>query len=132
MVEPETRELSFFVCPIYPIPKEAGKIVKTALFIGGSAASYAIAMILMKALHLGDGTARFVIAALVALTMAYAVFLEFEALRSERLAVIYVAILGIECVLIAVASVYWFGEQFMGREVAGMALVVAGTALVWA
>ena len=66
MVEPETRELSFFVCPIYPIPKEAGKIVKTALFIGGSAASYAIAMILMKALHLGDGTARFVIAALVA------------------------------------------------------------------
>ena len=106
--------------------------MKTALFIGGSAASYAIAMILLKALHLGDGTSRVVLAALVAVTMAYAVLLEFEALRSERLAIIYVAILGIECVLIAAASVYWFGEQFSSRELAGMALVVAGTALVWA
>ena len=105
--------------------------MKMALFISGSAAAYAIAMILMKFWHVG-GVSRLALGVLIAVAMLYAVYLEFEALRGERLAVIYVAILGIECVLITVASVYWFGEQFSIKEVAGMTLVVAGTALTWA
>ena len=102
-----------------------------ALFIGGSAAAYAVAMILMKFWHVGSFS-RFALGGLIAVAMLYAVFLEIEALRGERLAIIYVAILGIECVLITLASVYWFGEQFSLKEIAGMTLVIVGTAITWA
>ena len=43
----------------------------------------------------------------------------------------YVGILGIEAILIALASYALFGEQFTAREIAGGALIVAGTALAW-
>ena len=57
---------------------------------------------------------------------------ELSALRVERLGLIYVLILGAECLIIALASVWLFEERFTTRELAGAALIVAGTALAWA
>jgi multidrug transporter EmrE-like cation transporter len=44
---------------------------------------------------------------------------------------VYVLILGVECVLIAIASALWFGESFSTKEIFGGALIVAGTAIAW-
>ena len=105
--------------------------MKLAIYIIGSAAFYAAAMILMKSWGIGTGASRFVVGVLIALTFVAAAWCEIEALRVERLGMIYVAILGVECIMIMVASVYLFGEQFSSKEVIGASLVLLGTAVAW-
>ena len=95
-----------------------------------SAASYSVAMIAMKLWGVHGATPAIVTVAVLALLLAGGV--EVLALREERLGMIYVGILGAECVLIALASAWLFGESFTTREIAGAALIVAGTALAWA
>ena len=69
---------------------------------------------------------------LIVATLLAAATLELAALREERLGIIYTGILGAEVVLIATASFFLFGENFSYREVAGIGLVLVGTALAWA
>lgn len=97
------------------------------LLVAASAAAYSVAMIAMKVWG-GDGASVPVVAVVVA-AFAIGGVAEFAALRHERLGMIYVLILGAECMIIAAASVWFFNETFTAREAAGVALIVAGTAL---
>ncbi|MEM8754992.1 MAG: hypothetical protein AAGF90_18665 [Pseudomonadota bacterium] len=99
-------------------------------FVVGSAAFYTLAMVAMKLF--GQGSHQALIAIVIAGSILLGTLMEVEALKVERLGMIYVAILGAECVLIALASWALFGESFSGREVAGAGLIVAGVALAWA
>lgn len=101
----------------------------TAVWIFGSAAFYTATMILMK--MWGDGVPRLLMAAGILGFFVLAAWFEILALRIERLGLIYVSILAVEVVMIAAVSVVLFGETFSAREVAGAALIVAGTALAW-
>lgn len=94
-----------------------------------SASAYAIAMIAMK-FWAGNGFSIAIVAVVVA-AVVIGVVAEYGALREERMGVIYVMILGAECLLIGLASIWLFGESFTIREVIGAALIVAGTALAW-
>jgi small multidrug resistance pump len=94
-----------------------------------SAVFYSGAMVAMKVWSQG-GNAW--LALLIAGTLLAAVVFEIAALRTERLGVVYVVILGMEVVIIGAASYFVFGESFSIRELSGIGLVVAGTALAWA
>lgn len=98
------------------------------LFIIGSAVFYAGSMIAMK--YWGQ-TSPLLLLAVIAVLVGAGVWLEIGALQAERLGMVYVLILGVECVLIAIASALWFGESFTFREILGGALIVAGTAIAW-
>lgn len=56
---------------------------------------------------------------------------EVFALRHERLGLIYIGILGAEVVIIGAVSLLHFNESFSLRELAGMGLVLIGTAIAW-
>ena len=56
---------------------------------------------------------------------------EVAALKQERLGLIYVGILGAEVVIIGSVSLLHFDEVFSLREVAGITLVLIGTAVAW-
>ncbi|MEM7742523.1 MAG: hypothetical protein AAF409_02330 [Pseudomonadota bacterium] len=99
------------------------------LFILASAGCYSIAMVAMK--FWGQGVTPLIVAVTVAAVIV-GVGLEIEALRTERLGLIYVGILGAECIMIAVASWWLFGESFSPKEVVGAVLIVVGTAVAWA
>ncbi|MEL6234138.1 MAG: hypothetical protein AAFR46_06995 [Pseudomonadota bacterium] len=94
----------------------------------GSALFYTASMVGMK---MWTSTPHLWLVIAIPLAIALAVLLEVVALRSERLGMIYVSILGAEVVMIALVTTLWFGEGFSTREVAGCCLVVAGTALAW-
>ncbi len=94
-----------------------------------SASAYAIAMIAMK-FWAGNGFSIAIVTVVVA-AVVIGVIAEYGALREERMGTIYVMILGAECLLIGLASVWLFGESFTIREVLGAGLIVAGTALAW-
>ena len=100
--------------------------MQLALFVTGSAAFYAAAMILMK--HWGIVSPA-AMAVLIAGAFALAAWFEIEALRIERLSAIYLLIFGIECVIIAAASFAFLGETVTVREGLGGLLVIAGIAL---
>ncbi len=102
--------------------------VNLTLFVLGSAVLYAGAMIPMK--FWGQFSPTLLICVIAAL-VGGGVWLEIGALQNERLAMVYVLILGAECVLVALASAVWFGETFTMREIAGGALIVIGTAVAW-
>jgi len=53
------------------------------------------------------------------------------ALRQERLGLIYVGILGAEVVILGTVSFLHFDEVYTTRELAGMGLVLIGTAIAW-
>lgn len=94
-----------------------------------SAGLYCVAMIAMKTWWSIPGiwTAGIIVLALLA-----AGALEVAALRNERLGLIYVSILAAEVVIIGVASHVLFKETYSAREIAGVTLVLLGTALAWA
>ncbi len=96
------------------------------LFILGSAAFYAATMILMK--H-WNALPPLAMGGLIALAFAVGAWCEIEALKIERLSAIYIAILGVECLIISAASFMFLGESVSSREVAGGVLIVAGVAL---
>ncbi|WP_170516963.1 hypothetical protein [Ruegeria atlantica] len=95
----------------------------------GSAGLYSVAMIAMKFWWKLPGVG---LGLLIVATLLAGATLELAALRDERLGIIYTGILGAEVILIAIASYFLFGENFSGREVAGIGLVLVGTALAWA
>ena len=95
----------------------------------GSAGLYSVAMIAMKFWWKIPGIG---LSLLIVTTLLAAATLELAALRDERLGIIYTGILGAEVILIAIASYFLFGENFTYREVAGIGLVLVGTALAWA
>lgn len=98
------------------------------LFILGSAVLYAGAMILMK---FWGQVPPVLLLTVIALMIGGAVYFEIGALQLERIGMVYVLILGIEVVLIALASAFWFGETFTVKEIVGGLLIVAGTSLAW-
>ncbi|MHA6326766.1 hypothetical protein [Roseivivax sp. CAU 1753] len=69
---------------------------------------------------------------LIAAALLSAGVFEVLALRQERLGIVYVGILGAEVIIIGTVSILLFGESFTSREIAGIGLVVLGTALAWA
>lgn len=98
------------------------------VFILGSALLYAGSMVLMK--MWGQIPPVFLLT-VIALLIGGGVYFEIGALQAERLGIVYVLILGIEVVLIAVASAFWFGETFTWKEITGGLLIVVGTAIAW-
>ena len=98
------------------------------VFIIGSAVVYAAAMILMK--YWGQLSPVLIIS-LVALLMGAGVAFEINALQIERIGMVYVLILGIEVVVVAIASAWLFNETFTWKEIVGGALIVIGTAVAW-
>ncbi len=104
------------------------KIMSLTLFILVSALFYAGAMIAMK--YWGKLPPVLVIGVIV-ICFAFGAWAEIGALQVERLAIVYVLILGLECIVIAAASALMFGETFSWKEIAGGSLIVLGTAVVW-
>ena len=98
------------------------------LFVFGSAIFYAAAMIAMK--FWGQIPPALLLTA-IALLMGGGIYFEIGALQVERIGMVYVLILGIEVVVIALASALWFGESFTWKEITGGALIVLGTAVAW-
>lgn len=106
-------------------PQEAHPM-QIVLLISGAAAFYAITMILMK--YWGTFP-PILMAALIGGAFVIGAWCEVEALRTERLSAIYVAILGVEAVIIAVVSFAVLGEGVTPREIMGGVLIVAGVSL---
>ncbi len=98
------------------------------LLILGSAVLYAAAMVLMK--YWGQ-VPPVLLLTVIALLIGGGVYFEIGALQLERLGMVYVLILGLEVIVIAVASIFLFGESFSWKEIAGGALILAGTAIAW-
>lgn len=94
----------------------------------GAAALYTIAMVLMK---MWSAEAALVVAPLIAVAMVLGCWFEIEALREGRLGLVYVMILGAECVMVLAASHVIFGERFTMRETAGAAMIALGAAIAW-
>ncbi|MFN7923186.1 MAG: hypothetical protein U0Q16_24000 [Bryobacteraceae bacterium] len=68
--------------------------------------------------------------ALIICFLSAAVYFETVALRTERLGLILLLILGCECALGLVLSWTWFAERYTARELIGFALIIAGVGLV--
>ena len=93
-----------------------------------SAFFYCIAMIAMKSLaELPSIGLALIIGAALLTAATFEVF----ALRHERLGLIYVGILGAEVVILGVFSLLHYEESYSARELAGMGLVLVGTAIAW-
>lgn len=93
-----------------------------------SAFFYCVAMFAMKSwTELPSIGLALIIGAALLTAGAFEVF----ALRQERLGLIYVGILGAEVVFVSLASLFHFEETYSRREIAGMALVLLGTAIAW-
>lgn len=105
-----------------------GEGVGLWVFIVGSAVVYAFAMIVMK--YWGQLPPVLIVTA-VALLMGAGVAFEISALQFERIGMVYVLILGIEVIIIALASAFMFGETFTWKEIVGGGMIVVGTAIAW-
>jgi len=104
------------------------RTMSMTLFIVGSAVFYSGSMIAMK--YWGQ-ISPFLLLVIIGTLLGAGVWFEIGALQVERLGMVYVLILGVECILIAIASAIWFGESFSAKEIFGGALIVAGTAIAW-
>lgn len=98
------------------------------LVILASATFYCLSMIAMKSWWTVPGRWTLI---LIAMALATAAIFEIVALRQERLGIVYVSTLGAEVIIIALASLLWFGESFSARAVVGIGLVMVGAALAW-
>ena len=93
-----------------------------------SALFYCVAMVAMKSwAELPSSGLALIIGAALLTAGAFEVF----ALRQERLGLIYVGILGAEVVILGTVSFLHFDEVYTTRELAGMGLVLIGTAIAW-
>ena len=110
-----------------PVVAERPEIWLLALIVA-SAVAYSAAMVAMKAWTIAPAAWLPVV---IVFGLAGGVACEILVLREERLGMIYVAILGVEVLVIAAASVWFFKEVFSLRELMGCALVIVGTALAW-
>lgn len=98
------------------------------LLIFLSALGYAAATLAMKNMA---GTPSIVALVLIFVFFAGAIVFEIFVLKQERLAFTYVAILGLEALLLIGISVA-IGEGLSAREWAGAVLVLVGAAVLWA
>jgi drug/metabolite transporter (DMT)-like permease len=93
-----------------------------------SAVFYCIAIVAMKSMA---ELPTIGLALIVGAALLTAGVFEVFALKGERLGLIYVGILGAEVVILGVVSHLYFKEIYSQRELAGMALVLVGTAIAW-
>ena len=99
-----------------------------AIFALISAFFYCVAMVAMKSLaELPSVGLALIIGAALLTAATFEVF----ALRRARLGLIYVGILGAEVVILGTISLLHFDETYTVRELAGMGLVLVGTAIAW-
>ena len=92
-----------------------------------SAAAYVAATVIMK--YYGR-VGLMQAAILIASCLVLAVFFETRALKTERLGMILLLILGSECALGLAMSRLWFKEIYNIKELLGFSLIIAGMALV--
>lgn len=110
-------------------PEVSGQLgMSITLFVLGSAVFYAGSMIAMK--YWGQASPVLLLA-VIGVFVGAGIWFEIGALQTERLGLVYVLILGVECVIIAAASALWFGESFTIKELAGGGLILVGTAIAW-
>jgi len=100
--------------------------MQIAVLVTGSATFYVVTMVLMKSWGALPPVAM---GLLIAAGLALAAWCEVEALRIGRLSTVYVAILAVECVMVALVSFAFLGESVTPRETAGGVLVLAGVML---
>lgn len=112
--------------PTDPPDAQEGRLMDIVLLVTGAAAFYAATMILMKYWGVMP---PILMAALIAGAFIIGAWCEIEALKTERLSAIYIAILGIEAVLISIVSFGMLGEQVTLREMLGGVLILAGVTL---
>ena len=93
----------------------------------GSAVCYVLATYGMK-LFSTDATATALL--IILFTLAGAATFEIIALKFERVGFLYIAILGFECILIALVSFFVLGESFSAKELAGLGGIVIGVTLL--
>ena len=93
----------------------------------GSAVLYVAATYVMK---YWDSLGLLTAGLLVFAILSVAVALEVEALRMARLGYVYILILGIECALAALCAALLLRESYASHEVAGLALIAIGIAVV--
>tara|TARA_Y100000815_G_C13221068_1_gene454353 strand:- start:7 stop:504 length:498 start_codon:yes stop_codon:yes gene_type:complete len=108
-----------------------GPIVKVSsmspvVWVLGSAACYAAAMIALKAWGFSIGIGGALCVAAFLLGAAF----EAAALREVRLGVAYAAIIAVESAIVLVAGLMLFGETYSYREIAGGAFMLFGVALL--
>lgn len=60
-----------------------------------------------------------------------AIVLEIHILKTERMGSIFVLILSLEVILTMMCAYWVLGENYSLREMAGLAIIVAGIAVVW-
>lgn len=108
--------------------KDSKMINSVAILALVSAVFYCVAMVAMKswAAFPTIGVALIIAAALLT-AGAFEVF----ALRQERLGLIYVGILGAEVIILGGLSFFVYEEAYSPRELAGMGIVLLGTAIAW-
>jgi drug/metabolite transporter (DMT)-like permease len=93
-----------------------------------SAVFYCVSMVAMKSMaELPSIGLALIVGAALLTAGAFEVF----ALKGERLGLIYVGILGAEVVILGAISHLYFDESYSPRELAGMGLVLVGTAIAW-
>lgn len=97
-----------------------------ALLIGLTALGYAVATLGMK---LATGGLNLIAFGLVILGLAAAVVAEIVLLRGANLAIIYLAIIASETVLVLIFAAF-LGDKLNPQQLAGAAFVLGGMALV--
>ena len=93
-----------------------------------SAVFYCVAMVAMKSWAAFPSVG---VALLIGAALLTAGAVEVFALRQERLGLIYVGILGAEVLILGGLSLFVYEEVYSPRELAGMGIVLVGTAIAW-
>jgi drug/metabolite transporter (DMT)-like permease len=103
-------------------------LMRPGILVISCALAYAGATLVMKSLSSGPNTW---LLALLAVALAAAVVAEIMLLRRQSLGITYITILGAETIVVLGFAVF-LGEGLGLRQLAGAALVLAGTAVIWA
>jgi hypothetical protein len=92
----------------------------------GAAMLYTAAMVAMK---LWGAAPPLLVAGVIAVALVGAVGLEVAALRTDRLGMVYLAILAAETLMVMGVAHFGFDERLSAREAVGAAFIVAGAAI---
>ncbi len=99
----------------------------TLLLASGAAFFYMAASWIMKA---WGGSTYLVLIPAVILTLSAAAWFEIEVLRTTRLGHVIILILAIEFLMTFLVAVWFLGEQYTMRELAGAAIILFGIAML--
>ncbi len=99
----------------------------TVLLASGAAFFYMSASWIMKA---WGGSTYLVLIPAVILTLSTAAWFEIEVLRTTRLGHVIILILAIEFLMTFVVAIWFLGEKYTPREMAGAAIVLVGIAML--